>query len=105
MTVSIRASLVLSALAMAALTAAFADPRETPDAAKPADNKPHAQGAPPSPAELTSSTISHDASRRTDEQGGPMTPNHHAAPLPAGSPAPSTFAGPPMPNSAKLNAN
>ena len=43
MTVSIRASLLLSALAMAALTAAFVDPPETPDHAK----------APVNPAHLT----------------------------------------------------
>lgn len=40
MTVSIRASLMLSALAMAALTAAFVD---APDDAKPAADKPHDQ--------------------------------------------------------------
>lgn len=72
MTVSIRASLVLSALAMVALTAAFADPRETPEAAKPADNKLHAQEALPSLVELASSSISEDASRRAGERGGQL---------------------------------
>ncbi|RYZ15284.1 MAG: hypothetical protein EON61_00035 [Alphaproteobacteria bacterium] len=95
MTVSIRASLVLSALAMAALTAAFADPRETPDAAKPADNKLHAQEALPSLVELASSSISEDASRRAGERGGPLTPNTQETSLPATGPAPSSPAKPP----------
>jgi carbonic anhydrase len=41
MTVSIRASLLFSALAMAALTAAFAAPDETPEDAKAPAHKPH----------------------------------------------------------------
>lgn len=72
MTVSIRASLMLSALAMAALTAAFAARSETPDDAKPSDHNPHSEELVQPPLGPTSSTIGRNLinSRQTGEPGG-----------------------------------
>lgn len=70
MTVSIRASLMLSALAMAALTAAFVD---APDDAKPATDKPHDQETVQAQGTLSLGDTPSDATAPTLHSGSAPT--------------------------------